>query len=73
MQVLTAPFAVRLLSLSKAGVFPKLLSDQLPVRAPNFFRWAEKLAAHPSVVNIYKEEDIVNGTKARLAKARAAA
>jgi glutathione S-transferase len=70
-EVLTGSFVIRLVSLSKAGVYPGKLGSVIAERAPNFWRWAEKVAAHPSVTSIYDEERIITSTKARIAKARA--
>jgi len=70
-EVLTGSFVIRLVSLSKAGIYPSKLSSSIAERAPNFWKWAEKVAAHPSVTSIYDEERIIASTKARIAKARA--
>ena len=72
-EVLTGPFVIRLVSLSKAGVFPEGLPGTLQEKAPNFWKWAGEVAKHPSVTKIYDEEKIVEGTKARVEKMRAAA
>jgi glutathione S-transferase len=70
-EVLTGSFVVRLVSLSKAGIYPSKLSSSIQERAPNFWKWAEKVAAHPSVTGIYDEGKVIDSTKARIAKARA--
>jgi glutathione S-transferase len=70
-EVLTGSFVIRLVSLSKAGLYPSKLSSSIAERAPNFWKWAETVAAHPSVAGIYDEERIIASTKARIAKARA--
>lgn len=70
-EVLTGPFALRLVSLTRAGVYPKRLGSSIKERAPRFWEWAEKVAEHPSVNGIYDEEAIIASTKARIAKARA--
>jgi len=72
-EVLTGSFVIRLVRLSKAGVYPSKLGGDVQQRAPNFWKWAEAVAAHPSVTNIFDEEKIIASTKARIAKARAAA
>ncbi|KAL1858943.1 hypothetical protein VTK73DRAFT_7727 [Phialemonium thermophilum] len=72
-QVLTGSFVIRLLTLSKEDIYPEVLAKELPEKAPNFTRWAQKVSAHPSVTNIYDAEAITRATKARIAKARAAA
>lgn len=43
----------------------------LPERAPKFWKWAEAVAAHPSVTGVFNEETIVAVTKNRLALAKA--
>jgi glutathione S-transferase len=70
-EVLTGSFVIRLVSLSKAGLYPSKLSSSIAERAPNFWKWAEAVAAHPSVTSIYNEEKVIASTKARIAKARA--
>jgi hypothetical protein len=72
-QVLTASFAVRVKTLSGAGIYPAALWAAIQEKAPNFRRWLDAVSVHPSVTYIYNEEDIVQATKARLAKIRAAA
>ncbi|KAF2416133.1 hypothetical protein EJ08DRAFT_703731 [Tothia fuscella] len=69
-EVLTGSFVIRLVSLTKAGVYPQKLSNSIAERAPNFWKWAESVAAHPSVTSIYDEESIISSTKARIEKAR---
>jgi glutathione S-transferase len=71
-EVLTGSFVIRLVTLTKAGVYPSKLGSSIAERAPNFWKWAENVAAHPSVASIYDEERIISSTKARIAKARAA-
>jgi glutathione S-transferase len=71
-EVLTGSFVIRLVTLSKAGIYPSNLTSSIAERAPNFWKWAEKVAVHPSVTNIYDEQAIIESTKARIAKARAA-
>jgi glutathione S-transferase len=70
-EVLTGSFVIRLVVLSKAGLYPSKLSSSLAEQAPNFWKWAENVAAHPSVTSIFDEEKVVASTKARIAKARA--
>jgi glutathione S-transferase len=70
-EALTGSFVLRLISLARAGVYPAGLSASIAERAPNFWRWAEKVAAHPSVTSIYNEERVIASTKARIARARA--
>jgi len=69
-EVLTGPFLIRLITLSKAGIYPSKLSSSIAKRAPNFWKWAETVAAQPSVTSIFNEEKIIASAKARIAKAR---
>lgn len=71
-EVLTGSFVIRLVSFSKAGIYPTDLIVSIAERAPNFWKWAEKVSAHPSVTGIFDEQAIIESTKARVAKARAA-
>jgi len=72
-EVLTGSFVIRLVSLSKAGLYPSNLSSSIAEKAPNFWKWAEAVAKHPSVTGIYDEEAIIASTKKRIAKAQAVA
>ncbi|KAJ4861242.1 glycosyl hydrolases family 18 domain-containing protein [Trichoderma breve] len=71
-EVLTGSFILRLLSLPKNGVGPESLIKELPTKTPNFYKWATTVIEHPSVNGIWNEEKVVAGTKARLAKLKAA-
>ncbi|KAI5861531.1 glutathione S-transferase domain-containing protein [Durotheca rogersii] len=70
-EALTGPFVLRLLTLPKHGLLPESIISDLAARAPNFSRWGEVVAKHPSVTGIYDEEKIAAGTKARIEKLRA--
>lgn len=61
---------MRLLAVGGAGVYPESLLAGLKEKAPNFYRWAEAVAAHPSVTNIFDPKLTVEVAKSRLAKAR---
>ncbi|KAJ3026458.1 UNVERIFIED_CONTAM: hypothetical protein HDU68_005633 [Siphonaria sp. JEL0065] len=69
-EVLTGSFLIRIISLLKAGVYPKVFADQLEVKTPRFWKWAQVVSVHPSVTGIFDEEKIVANTKVRLEKAR---
>ncbi|KAL2269350.1 hypothetical protein VTJ83DRAFT_1534 [Remersonia thermophila] len=71
-EVLTGSFVVRLKTLTAAEVYPKKLWTAIEQQAPNFTRWAEAVAKHPSVTSIYDEPAIIEGTKKRIAKLLAA-
>jgi len=67
-EVQTGSFVLRFLDFPKYGLMaPNLLSD-LEARAPNFFKWANAVAAEKSVNHIWNAEYVANRTKARMAK-----
>ncbi|KAJ4016272.1 hypothetical protein NW752_003394 [Fusarium irregulare] len=67
-EVLTAPFVIRALSLSKHGLIPTNLSSRLEKETPNFYRWAQAISKNESVLKIYDEDAIVQGTKNKRAQ-----
>ncbi|CAG1988117.1 unnamed protein product [Fusarium graminearum] len=69
-EVLTAPFVIRALSLSKHGLLPTNLSSRLEKETPNFYKWAQAISNHASIMGIYNEDDIVQGTKKKRAQLR---
>ncbi|KAI8611642.1 thioredoxin-like protein [Chytriomyces sp. MP71] len=74
-EVLTGSFVIRLVALLKGNVYPHSadFTAQLKEKTPNFYQWANAVANHPSVTSIFNEESIVEKTRERLQKARAAA
>lgn len=72
-EVLTGSFVTRLFALAKHGLYPAALIAGIKEQAPNFYKWAEAVNAHPSVVGIFDEEAIVEGTKRKAAQLKAAA
>ncbi|KAL2198856.1 thioredoxin-like protein [Corynascus similis CBS 632.67] len=70
-EVLTGSFVLRLKALTAANVYPKTIWTAIEEQAPNFTKWAEAVAAHPSVTSIWDEKRNVEGTSERLAKLRA--
>ncbi|SPO01782.1 related to glutathione transferase omega 1 [Cephalotrichum gorgonifer] len=70
-EVLTGSFVIRILTWAKHGILPEVFTAKLPERAPGFWKWAEAVAAHPSVRKEFPEERIVTHVKNRLAKAKA--
>ncbi|KAM0210773.1 hypothetical protein ACHAQD_010510 [Fusarium lateritium] len=62
------PFVIRLLTLSKHGVLPTNLVSRLEQETPNFYRWAQAIGKNASVLKIYDEEQIVQGTKKKRAQ-----
>ncbi|KAI0114308.1 glutathione S-transferase domain-containing protein [Nemania sp. FL0031] len=65
-EVLTGSFIIRLWTWPKYGLIPQKLIDELSARAPNFVRWAEAVATHPSVSGIFDEKGTALRTKQRL-------
>ncbi|KAI0170892.1 glutathione S-transferase domain-containing protein [Pestalotiopsis sp. NC0098] len=72
-EVLTASFVIRLYASSKHGILPESIRGDLAAKAPNFDKWAQAVIKHPSVLSIWDEEKIIEGTKVRIAKLRAQA
>lgn len=67
-EALIAPFLVRLIDASEDGeLAPKSLAKQLDA-LPNFSKWAKAVRSRPSVLGIYDAKEVLEGTKARLAK-----
>ncbi|KAI1109591.1 glutathione S-transferase domain-containing protein [Nemania sp. NC0429] len=64
-EVLTGSFVIRLWTWPKYGLVPQSLIDELSTRAPNFSRWAEATATHPSVSGIFDAEATALRTKQR--------
>ncbi|KAF4343605.1 glutathione S-transferase [Fusarium beomiforme] len=67
-EVLTAPFVIRLLSFAKHGVLPTNFTSRLEKEAPNFYKWAQVISKNPSVLKIYDEDRVVEGTKRKRAQ-----
>ncbi|AEO64930.1 uncharacterized protein THITE_2111329 [Thermothielavioides terrestris NRRL 8126] len=72
-EVLTGSLVLRLKTFTKAGIYPETLWTTIQEKAPNFAKWADAVTAHPSVTSIFDEKAQIEGTRARLAKLRAAA
>ncbi|KAM5349090.1 hypothetical protein ACJ41O_008913 [Fusarium nematophilum] len=72
-EALTGPFILRLFSFSKHGLVHKSFLERLEKDAPNFHKWAQEVIKNPSVISIYNEDLIVEGTKSRIAKLKAQA
>ncbi|KAL8383591.1 hypothetical protein RB595_010674 [Gaeumannomyces hyphopodioides] len=69
-EVLIAPFAIRLFTLSRAGVIPASTSDGLEGKAPNFYRWATAVVEHPSVRTVWEKGNGVEVTRERVVPMR---
>ncbi|KAI1200679.1 glutathione S-transferase domain-containing protein [Nemania serpens] len=66
-EVLTGSFVIRLWTWPKYDLVPQVLIDELSAKAPNFSRWAEAVATHPSVSGIFDAEATALRTKQRIA------
>ncbi|KAI6849884.1 thioredoxin-like protein [Hortaea werneckii] len=65
-EVMTAPFVIRWRSLAKDGeLLPTSFLGALD-KLPNFSRWSKAMAEKDSVLKIYDEPAIVQGTKAKV-------
>jgi glutathione S-transferase len=54
----------------KAGVYPASFAEDISSKAPNFYKWAQQVAKHPSVIDIYDEDVVVGFSKRRIAENR---
>ncbi|KAK3629724.1 hypothetical protein LTR56_017116 [Elasticomyces elasticus] len=71
-EVLAGSWVLRVYNLPKHGIVPASVLEGLAEKAPNFDRWAREVEKHPNVRCIWDEERILEGTKAWIAKMRAA-
>ncbi|KAF2800635.1 thioredoxin-like protein [Melanomma pulvis-pyrius CBS 109.77] len=71
-EALTAPFILRIYSLSNNGFLPKSVVSGFDA-LPNFSKWAAKVIKHESVTYIWDEEAVLAGTKKRVEKLKAEA
>ncbi|KAJ3196582.1 hypothetical protein HDU82_001737, partial [Entophlyctis luteolus] len=69
-EALTAPFAIRLVTLVEAGVLPSVLLEQFKSQTPNFYKWIHAVAQHPSVTRYFDKDAVIAISKFRIAKAR---
>lgn len=72
-EVITGPFVIRAVALSRHGVYPTSLNARIEAEAPNFHRWATATSAHESITRIFDEDVIVKRSVAKRARMRAAA
>ena len=70
-EVLTGSFALRLLAYHKNDLYPRSFYESIQERAPNFAKWVEAVAVHPSVTSTFNEQANILAAKARFAKLRA--
>jgi len=69
-EALTAPFILRIYALTKHGLLPQSVVDGFE-KLPNFAKWAKEVTKQESVLYIWDEEKVVNGTKTRIEKLKA--
>jgi len=73
-EVLTAPFLIRLLAFPKyEGLAPKELLTSLEAKAPAFFKWANTVSKEKSVTYVFDEKKIAEGNLAKVAQFRSGA
>ncbi|KAK7908522.1 glutathione S-transferase [Apiospora marii] len=72
-EVITGPFAIRAVTLSKHGVYPTSLNRQIEEQAPNFHRWAIAVSSHPSITAVFDEQVHVARSRAKRDRMRKAA
>ncbi|CAK7272890.1 hypothetical protein SEPCBS119000_005362 [Sporothrix epigloea] len=72
-EVLTGSFVVRLVALTRSGVWPSNIPSLAAAQAPAFWAWVQAVAKHPSVTGIFDEETNIRVFKERIAKQRATA
>lgn len=64
-QVITGPFVIRAVTLSKHGVYPTSLNRQIEDQAPNFHRWAIAVSDHASITAVFDEQVHVARSRAK--------
>lgn len=72
-EVITGPFVIRAVTLSKHGVYPKSLNLQAEEKAPNFFKWAMAVSSHSSITSVFDQDVHVKRSLAKRARMRKAA
>lgn len=72
-EVITGPFVIRAVTLSKHGVYPASLNRLCKEKTPNFSKWAAAVSSHPSITSVFDEEVIVARSVAKRERMRRAA
>lgn len=72
-EVITGPFVIRAVTLSKHGVYPESLNAKSRERAPHFSKWAAAVSNHPSITSVFDEGTHVARSLAKRARMRMAA
>lgn len=71
-EVITGPFVIRAITLSKHRVYPESLNVLAKERAPYFFTWATTVSSHPSITSVFDEDVHVARSWAKRARMRKA-
>lgn len=72
-EVITGPFVVRAMALSRRGVYPPSLAQKVEREAPRFAAWARLVAERESVRAVFDENVIVKRSIAKRERMRKAA
>lgn len=73
-EVQTASFALRLLvSLDAGGIYSDSFAPALEKQAPNFWKWAKTVSAHPSVAGLLDEQQFVDFSRKKVQEIRSKA
>ncbi|KAK8088081.1 glutathione S-transferase [Apiospora hydei] len=72
-EVITGPFVIRAVTLSKHGVYPTSLNRLIEDKAPNFHKWAIAVSNHPSITAVFDEQVHVARSRAKRDRMRKAA
>lgn len=71
-EAITAPFIIRIYALAKSDVLPDSVFSGLNA-FPNFSKWASEVIKQDSVLEIWDEQKIVEGSKKRFERIKAQA
>lgn len=71
-EVITGPFVIRAMTLSKHGVYPKSLNAKAQEKAPHFYEWATAVSSHASITSVFDEKIHVARSLAKRARMRKA-
>lgn len=72
-EVITGPFVIRAVTLSRHGVYPESLNRLVQEKTPNFHQWALAVSSHPSITAVFNEDEIVARSVAKRGRMRKAA
>lgn len=72
-EVITGPFVIRAVTLSRRGVYPESLNRLAEEKTPHFYRWAMAVSNHASITSVFDEDVIVARSVAKRGRMRKAA